>query len=347
MDLLWSPTGGGKTEAYLGLSAFTLAIRRLQGRVGQVDGRPVRPKVVASTATVQRADQQAHQVFWRRLEVFPPPGLDASDSFLPVSGTLLAASRGGRARLVAPRAGRPRPVGARAGRPRQPPGGVTSGVCAPGKRIKAVEIRLYVALIGGSPGAVRAVRGSGGPLDDPGGVLFGPAGAGRDAPLGGRRRCHPALRSLGDGARPGRRFLREPQELTSRIDSGKVPEILDRLALPFVQAPAAPARPDGGGGHRPVRADRTGTPRQPVDVLLATNMISVGVDFPRLGLMVVGGQPKATDEYIQATSRGGGVGGDSMRTCSVPSGPRSPTRPLPCQTIRLRLERGRPTALVR
>jgi len=77
----------------------------------------------------------------------------------------------------------------------------------------------------------------------------------------------------------------EAVELTSREPTNRVAQAKRRLGLPFAE--------DGR-----------------VDVALATNMISVGLDITRLGLMVVLGQPKTSAEYIQATSR---VGRDEQR----------------------------------
>jgi hypothetical protein len=221
-----------------------------------LDGSRVRPKVIASTATVRRAEHQAHALFWRNLAIFPPQGLDATDSFFAIQ--------------------------------REPdpdhPGRRYLGICAHGRRIKAALIRVYVAHLA----AAQYLYGWYGAGVDPYMTLVGYFNSLRE--LGGMRRAvdddvTSRLRDAHERGLADRR-LRPTQELTSRMGSDEIPRILDQLSV----------------GHDPEAAQASTTP---VDVVLATNMLSVGVDVPRLGTMIVGGQPKHTAEYIQATSRVG------------------------------------------
>lgn len=92
-----------------------------------------------------------------------------------------------------------------------------------------------------------------------------------------RQRSVPAGRVFAD------RSLREIQELTSRYSTDQVSMARTKLGRPAVEKDA-------------------------VDVAMATNMISVGLDIGRLGLMLVQGQPKTAAEYIQASSRVGREG---------------------------------------
>jgi len=242
---------------------YETAVDELAG--WEVDGRWTRPKVIASTATIRRAEDQVKRLFDRGLAVFPPPGLDARDSFFALQRDRLeeADAKPGRRYL---------------------------GVCAPGRRFKQVLIRVYVAQL---RAAWRVLGNQPGEAADAYMTLVGYFNSLRE--LGGMRRLvEDDVQSRlfrADDENRGRLII---EELTSRKTAAEIPRVLDQLGVGRLahgrRAPTA-----AGGSSAPL----------PIDVLLATNMISVGVDVQRLGVMVVAGQPKSTSEYIQATSRVG------------------------------------------
>ena len=223
----------------------------------EVNGTIVRPKVIASTATIRQASDQVHNLFLRQVQVFPPQGLNVEDNFF-----------------------------SRQNFPSEEyPGRRYLGICATGRRLKAALIRVYVATLAASQHLYEKY----GEIADPWMTLVGYFNSMRE--LGGTRRLvdDDIQSRLGKTDRRGlaKRLRIEVEELTSRKASTDIPIVLDKLETPFTSAKKQANSP------------------KPLDVLLATNMISVGVDVKRLGVMVVTGQPKTTAEYIQATSRVG------------------------------------------
>lgn len=236
-----------------------------------VGGDGPRPKIVASTATVRRAERQIRALFGRTaVEVFPPPGPDRRDSFFAVT------------------------VGADKKNPR-----TYLGIAAQGRNLKIVLLRTALALMAAAQKAWKESGGEKNPDNpaDPYMTLLGYFNSLRE--LGGSRRIveDEVKGRLADYAFRRKRVgetaslfadrprLTEPRELTSRVSTNEVADTKRRLALSHLD-------------------------KEHVDVALATNMISVGLDIQRLGLMVVLGQPKTASEYIQATSR---VGRDDQR----------------------------------
>ncbi|MEQ1885181.1 MAG: DISARM system helicase DrmA [Bryobacteraceae bacterium] len=229
----------------------------------------IRPKIVASTATVRRAEAQIRALFARNgVEVFPCPGPDRRDSFF--------------AKTVPDKDKARRYI----------------GIGAQGRSPKVILLRTYLALLAAAHKVYvenGADANTANPAD-PYMTLVGYFNSLRE--LGGCRRIvedEVTSRLLAYGGRmrvgekqgsfANRKINFEVLELTSRESTSKVSESKRRLALPFAD-------------------------KERVDVGIATNMISVGLDIIRLGLMVVFGQPKTTAEYIQATSR---VGRDEQR----------------------------------
>lgn len=235
---------------------YEVALDRLATRT--MMGRRVRPKIVASTATVRRASAQIKALFDREAtEIFPPPGPDRRDSFF--ANTVPPTERPARLYL---------------------------GLAAPGKGPKLVFLRTLTTLL-----AAAQKEADDGNEADPYMTALGYFNALRE--LGGARRIvedevRSYLSDYGDKRRRiaphdqpfASRRLRDVLELTSRESTDKVAAAKDALAVPAT--------------------DKAG-----VDVALATNMISVGLDIGRLGLMLMQGQPKSTSEYIQASSRVG------------------------------------------
>jgi len=210
-----------------------------------------RPKYVASSATIREAGSQVKAVFDRHIALFPPPGLDANDRFFV---------RGGEAHPL----------------DESRPGQLYVGIAAPGAGTLKPIYRVWAVLL-------QAVwNGRGDPNQEYFHTLVGYFNAIREL-AGGRaltRQDIPEhLRFLealtGAKARPF--YAESVGELSGRIDSTDLPDILDRLA---------------SGSDQP-------------DALLTTSMFGTGIDLPRLSLMVIHGQPKTTASYIQAAGRVG------------------------------------------
>ena len=230
----------------------------------------IRPKIIASTATIRHARDQIQALFARsHTRVFPPLGPNRRDACF---AHVVPASKSAARRYV--------------------------GIAAQGRSAKVLMRRTVLALMGS---AQRIYSDAGGTENhsnpaDPYMTVLGYFNSLKE--LGGARRVleeevQSTLRQVGrrrrvdeeSGLFQDRKVFRDVVELTSRVPTDRVAEARRRLASAFHEESS-------------------------VDCAIATNMISVGLDIQRLGLMVVVGQPKTHAEYIQATSR---VGRDAER----------------------------------
>ncbi|MGO9122888.1 MAG: DISARM system helicase DrmA [Desulfomonilaceae bacterium] len=235
-----------------------------------IDRKKVRAKIVASTATVRWAEKQIRALFNRSSVEVFPP----------------------------PGPDRRDSFFAKTHSPEQSNPRWYLGVAAQGRSPKVVMLRVYLALLGAAQKAYLEHGKKNDPANpaDPYMTLLGYFNSLRE--LGGARRViedeiNNRIAGYGNRKRlseveslfADRKIAYEVVELTSRVSTSDVADAKRKLSLMFNE-------------------------RDHVDVAIATNMISVGLDIIRLGLMVVFGQPKTSSEYIQTSSR---VGRDDQR----------------------------------
>lgn len=239
------------------------------------------PKIVASTATIARAAEQVRALYnGRPCFLFPPQGLQIGESFFAKENA------GGTGR---------RYIGVFAS-------ALPSHVTA--------QIRVLAALLQ----AVKTLPVSDPALIDPYWTLMVYFNSIRELGHAAtliRADIREYMNAMwdrqglkkvlgGEEALQKRRFINRDLELTSRVQSSQVPEILQQLFHTML----------------------SGESQSAVDVCLATNMIQVGLDVLRLSLMAIIGQPKTTAEYIQASSRIGRRDPGLVVTIYNPSRPR-------------------------
>ncbi len=216
--------------------------------------KPIRPKIIASTATISRAKEQCRNLYCRpekRIKIFPPSGIDAGESFF-----------------------------AHVKKTSDVPGRLYVGLYMPGSSSQATASIHVLSSI------IQASKRIPSQLIDPywtNVVYFnalkelGQAETWINADI--TEYSKTINKRIADG---NDRYINRYSELTSRISGHRIAESLDELKISY--------------------GDQSKTA---IDICLATNMISVGLDVSRLGLMTVMGQPKTASEYIQATSRVG------------------------------------------
>ena len=234
--------------------------------------RGVRPKYIASTATIRMAREQVRRLYARELAVFPPPGLSHGDSYF-----------------------------ARTDRER--PGRLYLGYLAPMLDQQHCMAPLAAALLAG-PQAVFDGDSDPDDLLDAWWTLVVYHGS-----LKGVGNSHNAF--VTDVRDVGRMLMGELREARrtgatgeSEDATGEVDFASGRFRSPRV-AQLTSRRTAQDNAETFERLTHSREEDDCLDAVLATNMVSVGLDVARLALMIVNGQPLTTAEYIQASSRVG------------------------------------------